>query len=30
MIFGEYKESYPKKDPDNLSVFLIYIIYTCF
>ena len=26
MVFGEYKESYPKGDPEKLSVFLIYII----
>ena len=26
MVFGEYKESYPKRDPENLSVFLIYNI----
>ena len=24
MVFDEYKESYPKMDPENLSVFLIY------
>ena len=23
MVFGKNKESYPKKDPENLSVFLI-------
>ena len=26
MVFGENKESYPKRDPENLSVFLIYDI----
>ena len=26
MVFGEYKKSYAKRDPENLSVFLIYII----
>ena len=26
MVFGEYKESYPKRDPENLSAFLIYIM----
>ena len=26
MVFGEYKKSYPKRDPENLSVFFIYII----
>ena len=26
MVFGENKESYPKRDPENLSVFLIYNI----
>ena len=26
MIFGEYEKSYPKRDPESLSVFLIYII----
>ena len=26
MVFGEYKESYPKKDSEELSVFLIYNI----
>ena len=23
MVFGEFKEFYPKRDPENLSVFLI-------
>ena len=26
MVFGEYKKSYPKRDPENFSVFFIYII----
>ena len=26
MVFGENKESYPKRDPENPSVFLIYDI----
>ena len=26
MVFKEYKESYSKRDPQNLSVFLIYNI----
>ena len=26
MVFGESKESYSKRDPEKLSVFLIYII----
>ena len=26
MVFGEYKKSYPKRGPENLLVFLIYII----
>ena len=26
MVFGEYKEFYPKRDTENLSVFLIYNI----
>ena len=26
MVFGENKESYPKSDPEYLSVFLIYDI----
>ena len=26
MVFGKYKESYPKSDPENLSVFFTYII----
>ena len=26
MVFGEYKKSYVKRNPENLSVFLIYII----
>ena len=26
MVFGENKESYPKRDPENRSVFLIYDI----
>ena len=26
MFFGEDKESYLKRDPENLSVFLIYVI----
>ena len=26
MVFREKKESYPKRDPENLSVFLIYNI----
>ena len=26
MAFGEYKEFYPKRDPENLSAFLICII----
>ena len=26
MVFGENKKSYPKRDPENLSVFLIYDI----
>ena len=26
MVFGEYKKSYAKRDPENLSVFLIHII----
>ena len=26
MVFGEYRESYPKGDPESLSVFLIYDI----
>ena len=24
MVFGEYRESHPKRDQENLSVFLIY------
>ena len=26
LVSGEYKEYYPKRNPENLSVFLIYII----
>ena len=26
MVFGENKKSYPKRDPENLSVFLMYDI----
>ena len=26
MVFGEYKEFYPKRDPQNLPVFFIYNI----
>ena len=26
MIFGEYKESYPKRDRENLSVFFLIIV----